>query len=75
METECIPIRVDAEAARAFQSVSTEERQKLEILLSIRLSEAIRANSSLKKTMTRISRKAQQRGLTPEVLRAILDEA
>ena len=75
METEYIPIRVDAETARTFKSASAEKRRKLEILLSIRLSEAIRANSSLKQTMTQISRKAQQRGLTPKILRTILDEA
>ena len=75
METEYIPIRVDTEAARVFQSASSEERQKLEILLGIRLSEAINANGSLKQIMSQISRKAQERGLTPEVLRTILDEA
>ena len=75
METEYIPIRVDAEAARTFKSASAEKRRKLEILLSIRLSEAINANGSLKQIMSQISRKAQERGLTPEVLRTILNEA
>ena len=74
METEQITIRVDTEAARAFKSASEEERRKLEALLSIRLVEATKTSGSLKQIMSEISRKAQERGLTPEILRSILDE-
>ena len=74
METESITIRVNAEAARLFNSVSPEERRKLEALLSLRLVEATRANDSLEEVMNEISRNAQARGLTPEILDSILDE-
>lgn len=74
METEQITIQVDAEAARAFKSASAQDRRKLEALLSIRLSEAIKTRDSLKAIIGEISQKAQERGLTPEILRSILDE-
>jgi hypothetical protein len=74
METEQITIQVDAEAARAFKSASAQDRRKLEALLSIRLTEVIKTRDSLKAIMGEISQKAQERGLTPEILRSILDE-
>jgi len=75
MDTEPITIRVEAEAARAFRSASPQERQKLELLLSLRLLEATRSTKSLSKVMREISQKAQKRGLTPEILKSLLDEA
>lgn len=74
MQTEQIIIQVDADAAQAFKPASPEERRKLEVLLSIRLSEATKTSESLQKIMREISRKAQERGLTPEILKSILDE-
>ena len=69
MSTEVINVEVDSEAARVFNSASAEEREKLQVLLGIWLKEFARADlSSLKETMDEISRKAQSRGLTPEVL-------
>ena len=74
METEQITIQVDAQAARAFKSASIEERRKLEALLSIRLSEMTRTRESLKAIMDEISQKAKERGLTPDILKAMLNE-
>ena len=74
METEQITIQVDAEAARAFKSASAEDRRKLEALLSIRLSEVTGTRESLKTIMSEVSQKAEHRGLTPEILKAILNE-
>jgi hypothetical protein len=74
METEQITVRVEAAAARAFRLAPREERQKLEALLSLRLSDATRTADSLTQVMSEISRRAQERGLTPEILRSILDE-
>ena len=74
METEQITIQVDAEAARAFKSASAEDRRKLEALLSIRLSEVTETRESLKTIMSEVSQKAEHRGLTPEILKAILNE-
>jgi hypothetical protein len=74
METEQITIQVDAEAARAFKSASAEDRRKLEALLSIRLSEVTGTRESLKTMMSELSQKAEHRGLTPEILKAMLNE-
>jgi hypothetical protein len=73
MSTEVINVEVDSEAARVFNSASTEEREKLQVLLGIWLKEFARADAAtLKETMDEISRKAQSRGLTPEVLETTL---
>lgn len=74
METEQITIQVDAEAAHAFKSASEKDRRKLEALLSVRLREVTRTRESLKAVMNEISQKAEERGLTPEVLKAMLNE-
>ncbi len=74
METEQITVQVDAEAARAFKSASAEDSRKLEALLSIRLSEVTRTQESLKAIMSEVSQKAERRGLTPEILKAMHNE-
>ena len=74
MNTEIISIRVDAEAARAFKSLSEADRRKLEAILSIRLSEITQHEESLEAVMQEISDKAQARGLTPEILESLLNE-
>jgi len=74
METERITIQVDAEAAKAFNSASADDRRKLEALLSVRLSEVTRARESLQVIMAEISEKAERRGLTPEILKKMLNE-
>jgi hypothetical protein len=75
MTTEPITIRVDARAARAFKTASDDERRKLEALLSLRLLEAVQTTEPLEQLMRRISQNAQQRGLTPEILQDILNDA
>ena len=74
METEQITIQVEAEAARAFKSASSQDRRKMEALLSIRLSEITSNPGSLKAIMSEISQKAVARGLTQDILRSILNE-
>ena len=74
METKTITIRVNAEVARMFEAASEEHRRKLEALLSLKLSDATRRKRSLEEVMTEISRNAQARGLTPEILDSILNE-
>lgn len=74
MKTREITIRVDEDAAKAYRNAPEEDRHKLNLLLSLRLSEATRSTGSLKDIMQEISRKAQDRGLTAEVLESILDE-
>lgn len=74
MQTEEITIHVDPGAAQAYRTAPDEVRRKLDLLLNIRLQDALRTGGSLQDLMREISRKAQERGLTPEILESILDE-
>ena len=74
MDTEVINIRVDAETAKTFKSLSEEDRRKIEALLSIRLSDVSRNAESLDAVMKEIADKAKARGLNPEILKSLLDE-
>ena len=73
METKTITIRVDAET-RAYASASQEEQRKLDTILNLKLREITRSQRPLEEVMDDISRKAQERGLTPELLESILNE-
>jgi hypothetical protein len=74
METKTITIRVNAEVARVFEAASEDQRRKLEALLSLRLGNMTRRERPLEEVMGDISRNAQARGLTPEILNSILNE-
>ncbi len=75
METKAITIRVNAEVARIFEAASEEQQRKWEALLSLKLGNATRSRRSLEVVMSEISQNAQARGLTPELLDSILNEA
>lgn len=74
MQTQPIVIRVNAEVARIFEAASEQERRKFEALLSIKLSDVTRQKRPLEEVMSEISRNAQARGLTPEILDSILSD-
>ena len=74
METESITIRVSPEAARVYNTATTEQQRKLEVLLSLRLTEVARTARPLEEILEEISREAQARGLTPEILESLLNE-
>jgi len=77
METKTINLRVSADVADAYESASSEEKRKLEALLSSRLREAVlhrKRGRSLEEIMDEMSRRAQERGLTQERLDEILNE-
>jgi hypothetical protein len=74
METQAITIRVSPEAARAYEAASADQQRKLDALLSIRLSEVLQDTRDLEEIMSDISRNAQERGLTPDMLESILGE-
>ena len=69
-----ITVSVDSDVARAYRSASDSERRKLDLLINLHLRDVTESGKSLRKTMSEISRKAQRRGLTPEILQSILDE-
>ena len=74
MATETITIHVDSAAAQVFKSASPDDQRKLEALLSLQLLEAARPNVPLRDLMAQISQRAQERGLTPELLQELLDD-
>lgn len=74
MEIKEITIRVTPEAANIYESASEQERRKLDALLSLRLGEAASPSRSLREIMREASREAQERGLTEDILKEILDE-
>ena len=73
MRTETIPLAVDAEAAHRFREASPEERRKLELLLSLRLSELTSGCARpLMDLMDEIGTDAEAKGLTPNDLESML---
>jgi predicted nucleic acid-binding protein len=74
MATKEISIRVSDQAAEAYRVASPDERRKLDALLSMRLTEAMRSERTLEEVMSKISRRAHERGLTPEKLQEILND-
>ena len=73
METKPITIRVNADVAQIYETASAEKKEKLNTLLSIKLSEATQAQRPLEEIMDEMSNRAQKKGLTPEILDSILD--
>lgn len=73
MQTRTISIRVSDEAARTYEAATEEERRKLDALLSIQLAQSAHPGRSLEEVMSKMSRRAQERGLPPETLDEILD--
>ena len=73
MGTANITIEVGEAAARAFAEASPGERQKLQLLLSLRLQElTATSGKSLQAVMDEIGSAAEARGLTPEILGTLL---
>lgn len=71
---ERITVSVDSEVAKAYRSASDSDRRKLDLLINLRLRDVIKPGKSLREIISEISRNAQRRGLTPEILQSILDE-
>ena len=68
-----ITVSVDADVADAYRAVSDEDRRKLDLLVNLRLREATQSERTLRDIMRDIGDSAQRRGLTPEMLRSILN--
>jgi len=73
MQTREITIRVTPNAARVYESASEQERRKLDVLLSLRLSEARGLSRSLNEIIREASQEARERGLTEDLLNELLD--
>jgi hypothetical protein len=74
MKTDGITIHVDPEVAKAYRAASEDERRKMDVLVSFELAEFLRSPETLEDVMEEMSREAQRRGLTPEILDSILHE-
>jgi len=74
MDTREITIRVDAQAAKVYAAASAEEHGKIDLLLSLRLSQVTGPSESLERVMRETSKAAQERGLTERELDELLRE-
>ncbi len=73
MLPETITLQVESEAARYYNDAPQTDKQKLQALFGSWLKQYAEADvDSLKRTMDEISRNAQNRGLTPEILESLL---
>ena len=73
MPTETISIPLDPQTARAYGAACAEEKLKMQALVGLWLRE-LTSNElpSLEQVLDEAGRKAQARGLTPEVLDSLL---
>jgi hypothetical protein len=75
MATAPITIQVDEESAKEFARASTEERRRMQLLLSLRLREFVTIPSKrLQSLMDEIGAEAEARGLTQEILDSLLND-
>lgn len=73
MAVSIISIQLDNDAARIYTAASASNKEKLRTLLSFWLREFDASSIPLTTLMDKISDKAQARGLSPEILEALLD--
>jgi hypothetical protein len=72
MQTETITVQVTPQAATAYRAASAEDRRKLDLLVSLQLTEFSKSSDSLAAVMDAMRREAANSGLTPEILESIL---
>jgi hypothetical protein len=73
MPTEIITLEVEPDVARFYNNAPQTDKQKLQALFGNWLKQYAEADvDSFKRTMDEISRNAQNRGLTPEILESLL---
>jgi len=73
MAVSTISVQLDTDAARIYTAASASNKEKLRILLSFWLREFVVSSTPLTTLMDAISDKAQERGLTAEILESLLD--
>jgi hypothetical protein len=73
MSTSEITIHVKPELAKAYLEASEEDRRKIDVWLSLHLSDFLHA-PSLEEAMHAMSEEAQRNGMTPEILESILHD-
>lgn len=74
MSTQTLTIEVDDEAARLFRAASEQEQKKMEALISLWLKDfAASRTRPLTEVVRDIGEKAVERGMTADILTAILE--
>lgn len=68
-----INISLDNETAKIYKTAPQADKKKMQILMSLWLREFEKPSISLDELMDDISRKAEARGLTPDILESILN--
>jgi hypothetical protein len=73
MAERTISIPVDTKTAQAYSAMSPEKQKKMQVLLNLQIQELLSdPDIPLKELMDDIGTKAQERGLTPEILEELL---
>ena len=67
-----VKVPMDNETAKIYETASMADKKKMQLLLSLWLREFEKPSVSLEKLMDNVSRKARERGLTPELLESLL---
>lgn len=71
-----ITIPLDPQTAQMYNSASTEDKRKMQALLGLWLRELVVGEQrSVQQILDEAARKAQARGLTPEMLESLLKGA
>ena len=68
-----LKLSVDNETAKIYETASMANKKKMQLLLSLWLREFERPSVSPEKLMDNVSRKARERGLTPDILESLLN--
>ena len=75
MGASTITIEVPQDVAEAYEKATPATRRVVEFQLQAKARDALKLpRRSLEEIMDDMSREAQERGLTPDILQAILDE-
>jgi hypothetical protein len=76
MRSRTISISLDPQTAQAYSAAGDEEKLKIRAIMALWLRE-LTANElpSLEQVLDEVGRKAEARGLTPEVLHSLLKDA
>lgn len=73
MLTETITLQVESGVARFYNDATQTDKQKLQALFGSWMKQYAEGDvDSLKRTMDEMSRDAQNRGLTPDILESLL---
>ncbi len=74
MEMTMVTIPLDKETARYYNNASEEDRRKIQLLMKLFFMDVIMSPRPLNVIMDEIGQRAQERGLTPEILQDLLKD-